>query len=943
MDKAFSPADIESKIYARWEASGFFAPSGKGPAYSIVIPPPNVTGTLHMGHAFQDTIMDALIRYHRMRGFDTLWQPGTDHAGIATQMVVERQLNAAGQSRTDIGREAFVERVWQWKEQSGGTIARQMRRLGASVDWTRDRFTMDPGLSKTVTEVFVRLYAEGLIYRGKRLVNWDPTLKTALSDLEVASSEENGNLWHLRYPAAEGTGFLVVATTRPETMLGDAAVAVHPDDERYRHWVGRRVRLPLADRDIPVIADSYVDPKFGSGCVKITPAHDFNDYEVGQRHSLPMINIFTPDAAINDAAPPAYRGLDRFEARARVVADLENLGLVERVEAHKLTVPRGERSGAVLEPLLTDQWFVDIKPLAEPAIRAVEDGSIRFVPDNWSSVYYEWMHKIKDWCISRQLWWGHRIPAWYDPDGRWYVARNEAEARAAHGIDPTTPLRQDDDVLDTWFSSALWPFSTQGWPAATPAFQTYYPTSVLVTGFDIIFFWVARMIMMGLKFTGQVPFREVYIHGLIRDHDGQKMSKSKGNVIDPLDLVDGISLDALLAKRTTGLMQPQMTPAIEKSTRKQFPQGIPAFGTDALRLCFARLATQSRELRFDMTRVEEYRNFCNKLWNGARYVLMNVENQDLGASGAGPSTGGTGGTGGFELSLADRWIQARLAAMLARVESGFAEYRLDTVANALYEFTWHEFCDWYLELSKAVLQSDTAGAAAKRGTRATLINTLEVLLRALHPLAPFISEEIWQRVRLCAGVAGDTIMRCPFPGAADLEVDAHAETEMRWVIDFIEGVRGIRGELDIAPSRKLEVLLQNAASRDTEYLGRNVHYLTRLAGIETPRTLGPAQAAPISAVAFVGTLEIMVPMAGLIDPAAELDRLAKQQRKADADLKKMESKLGNAEFAKNAPAEIVAKDRRRLAELRTEIAQLAAQIARVTALKDQGSSTSNES
>jgi valyl-tRNA synthetase len=922
MDKIYSPADIESRIYANWEASGYFAPSGRGPSYSIVIPPPNVTGTLHMGHAFQDTIMDALIRHRRMQGFNTLWQPGTDHAGIATQMVVERQLTALGQSRVELGREVFIDRIWQWKEKSGGQIANQMRRLGASVDWQRDRFTMDPGLSQAVTEVFVRLYQEDLIYRGKRLVNWDPVLKTALSDLEVVAEEENGSLWHLRYPLVDDGGFLVVATTRPETMLGDAAVAVHPDDERYRHLIGRRVRLPLTSRDIPVIGDAYVDPQFGSGCVKITPAHDFNDYEMAQRHGLPLINIMNPDASLNDEVPAAYRGLDRAAARTRVLADLEALGLVERIEPHKLTVPRGDRSNAVLEPLLTDQWFVDIKPLAEPAIRAVEAGHIRFVPDHWSAVYYEWMHKIKDWCISRQLWWGHRIPAWYDTDGRWYVGRNEAEVRAAHGIDPAVPLRQDEDVLDTWFSSALWPFSTQGWPEKTRALETYYPTSVLVTGFDIIFFWVARMVMMGLKFTGEVPFREIYVHGLIRDHDGQKMSKSKGNVIDPLDIVDGISLDELLAKRTSGLMQPQMKPAIERATRKQFPQGIPAFGTDALRLCFARLATQSRDLRFDMARVEEYRNFCNKLWNAARYVLMNVENQEVGGA-------------GLEYSLADRWIQSRLAAMLARVESGFAEYRLDVAANALYEFTWHEFCDWYVELSKAVLQSDSVGAAVKRGHRFTLINTLEALLRALHPLAPFISEEIWQRVRVSAGVAGETIMRCAFPSAAGVKADPQAEPEMRWVIAFVEGVRQIRSGMDIAPSRKLEVLLQNAAPRDAEYLGRNSHFLVRLAGIEPPRMLGGAQVAPISAVAFVGTLEILVPMAGLIDPAAELARLSRLQNKCGIDLKKLESKLSNADFAKNAPAEIVAKDQLRLAELRTEMSQLAAQIARVTALKGQ--------
>ena len=927
MDKAFSPADIEARIYAHWEASGYFAPSGQGPAYSIVIPPPNVTGTLHMGHAFQDTIMDALIRYRRMRGFDTLWQPGTDHAGIATQMVVERQLIAAGQSRAALGRDAFIERVWQWKEQSGGQIANQMRRLGASVDWQRDRFTMDPGLSQAVTEVFVRLHAEGLIYRGKRLVNWDPVLKTALSDLEVVAEEETGSLWHLRYPLVGDGGFLVVATTRPETLLGDAAIAVHPDDERYRHLIGRRVRLPLTSRDIPVIGDAYVDPAFGSGCVKITPAHDFNDYEVGQRHGLPLINIMNPDATLNDQVPDAYRGLDRIQARARVLADLTAQDLIERIEPHKLTVPRGDRSNAILEPLLTDQWFVDVKPLAEPAIRAVETGQIRFVPDNWSGVYFDWMHKIRDWCISRQLWWGHRIPAWYDPDGRCYVARSEAEARATHRIDASLPLRQDDDVLDTWFSSALWPFSTQGWPEKTRALDVYYPTSVLVTGFDIIFFWVARMIMMGLKFTSEVPFREVYVHGLIRDHDGQKMSKSKGNVIDPLDIVDGISLDALLAKRTSGLMQPQMKPAIEKATRKQFPQGIAAFGTDALRLCFARLATQSRDLRFDMTRVEEYRNFCNKLWNAARYVLMNVEHQEPAVPGAAAPDA--------QLSLADRWIQARLAAMLTRIESGFAEYRLDVVANALYEFTWHEFCDWYLELSKAVLQSDTAGASAKAGTRNTLIKTLEVLLRALHPLAPFISEEIWQRVRSSAGVAGDTIMRCAYPSAAGIDADPGAEPEMRWVIGFIEGVRQIRGELDIAPGRKLEVLLQNADSRDLEYLGRNLHYLVRLAGIDAPRVLPPAQAAPISAAALLGTLEILVPMAGLIDPAAELARLAKRHAKALIDLQKMEGKLGNPDFAKNAPPEVVAKDQQRLAELRMEIRQLAAQVAKVTRLKDQ--------
>jgi valyl-tRNA synthetase len=695
--------------------------------------------------------------------------------------------------------------------------------------------------------------------------------------------------------------------------------------------IGRQVRLPLADRDIPVIADNYVDPAFGSGCVKITPAHDFNDYEIGQRHGLPMINVMTLDAALNDEVPAPYRGLDRAAARERIIADLSALGLVDRIEAHKLMVPRGDRSNAVLEPLLTDQWFIDIKPLAAPAIQAVEDGRIRFVPDNWSGVYFEWMRHIKDWCISRQLWWGHRIPAWYDREGRWYVARSEAEVRAEHGLGPEVALRQDEDVLDTWFSSGLWPFSTQGWPRETRELKTYYPTSVLVTGFDIIFFWVARMIMMGLKFTGEVPFREVYVHGLIRDHDGQKMSKSKGNVIDPLDIVDGISIEELLAKRTTGLMQPQMKPAIEKATRKQFPQGIPAFGTDALRLTFAALATQSRDLRFDMAKVEGNRNFCNKLWNAARYVLMNVEGQE-GFPSAQP---GGAAPAPVELSLADRWIRSRLAAMLERIDAGFTGYRLDIVANALYEFTWNEFCDWYVELSKAALQSDTATAAQKYAARRTLIGTLETLLRALHPLAPFITEEIWQRVRVAAGVSGESVMLARFPAAADLPADTAAEPEMRWVMNFILGVRQIRGEMDIAPSRRLEVLLQNAGPADLEYLERNRHYLTRLAGIAEPRVLAPSDAAPISAAALVGSLEILVPMAGLIDPKAELDRLAKRQRRAETEFGKLQVKLANGDFARNAPADVVAKDQGRLSELRSEIDQLAKQVARVNALQAQ--------
>ncbi|HEX9772793.1 MAG TPA: valine--tRNA ligase, partial [Steroidobacteraceae bacterium] len=791
MDKSYSPGDIEARIYARWESAGWFAPAGRGAPYSIVIPPPNVTGTLHMGHAFQHTLMDALTRLHRMEGDRTLWQPGTDHAGIATQMVVERQLNLEGGTRTGIGREAFVERVWRWKEQSGDTIARQMRRLGVSVDWSRDRFTMDEGLSAAVTEVFVRLHEAGLIYRGHRLVNWDPVLHTALSDLEVVAEQEPGQIWHLRYPLADGDGHLVVATTRPETMLGDTAVAVHPDDERYRPLVGRQVRLPLTDRRVPVIADEYVDPAFGSGCVKITPAHDFNDYEIGRRHALPLINIFTADAALNDQVPPPYRGLDRFEARSRVVADLAAAGLLEKTEPHTLPVPRGDRSGAVLEPWLTDQWYVKVAPLAAPAIRAVEDGRIRFVPESWAKTYFQWMRNIQDWCISRQLWWGHRIPAWYDADGQVYVARSEAAARAAaaarHGRE--VELRRDEDVLDTWFSSALWPFSTLGWPQRSAELRDFYPTSVLVTGFDIIFFWVARMIMMGLEFAGDVPFREVYITGLIRDEHGEKMSKSKGNIIDPLDLIDGIDLESLVAKRTAGLMQPQMKSAIEKATRRQFPQGIPAYGTDALRFTFAALATMGRDIRFDLGRIEGYRNFCNKLWNASRYVLMNTE-QHAGEL-----------AGDCEYSVADRWIRGRLGRVLLAAREQLAAYRFDLAAQAMYEFVWYEFCDWYLELSKPALQSADATQALKRGTRRTLLATLEAALRMLHPLMPFVTEEIWQRVGPLAGAKGPSIMLAPYPRQEEFPADEAAERQIAALQSVVLGIRQIRGELDVPHAR----------------------------------------------------------------------------------------------------------------------------------------------
>ena len=919
MDKTYSPRDIEERVYGRWEAEGLFAPAGDGTPFSIVIPPPNVTGTLHMGHAFQDTIMDALTRYHRMQGDRTLWQPGTDHAGIATQMVVERQLNAEGQTRHQLGREAFNERVWRWKEESGGTIARQMRRLGCSVDWSRDRFTMDPGMSRAVQEAFIRLHAEGLIYRGKRLVNWDPVLKTAVSDLEVQAVEENGSLWHVRYPFADGKGHVTVATTRPETMLGDVAVAFHPDDERYKGLAGKALALPLTGREIPLLADEFVDPAFGTGCVKLTPAHDFNDYEVGQRLGLPLINILTADARIGDEAPLAYRGLDRFEARKRIIHDLEAAGLLEKVEPHRLTMPRGDRSGAVVEPWLTDQWYVRIAPLAEPAIRAVEDGRIRFVPSNWDRTYFEWMRNIKDWCISRQLWWGHRIPAWYAPDGTIYVGASEDDVRNRHALSPSLPLRQDEDVLDTWFSSALWPISTLGWPDKTKELATYYPTSVLVTGFDIIFFWVARMVMFGMHFTGEVPFREVYIHGLIRDHEGQKMSKSKGNVIDPLDIVDGIGLEELVAKRTTGLMQPQLAPAIERATRKQFPQGIPASGTDALRFTFASLATLSRDLRFDLGRVEGYRNFCNKLWNAARFVVMSTEVELP----AGPET----------LSVQDRWIRSRLAATTAAMREGFTKFRFDLAAQAAYEFTWYEFCDWYLEFSKPVLQSRDTDAAALRATRRTLLETLETLLRLLHPLMPFITEEIWQRIAPNVGKTGRSIMVEPYPALDASQVDAEAEAEAKWSMSSILGVRGIRGEFDIAPSHQTVVYIENASAEDRRRFDASASAICRLAGISEVRWLPQGEQAPQSATASVGDMKIHVPMAGLIDVDAELARLGKRRSKVEQELARATTKLGNDSFVRNAPAEVVAQERERLEGFKRELAQLAEQHERVASLR----------
>jgi valyl-tRNA synthetase len=917
MDKSYQPNDIEERIYASWEEAGYFAPRGNGEPYCIMIPPPNVTGTLHMGHAFQDTIMDALTRYKRMQGCRALWQPGMDHAGIATQMVVERLLSSEGTSRRELGREQFVERVWQWKEQSGGQIANQLRRLGGSVDWSRDRFTMDEGLSRAVTEVFVALYDEGLIYRGKRLVNWDPVLHTALSDLEVLSADEAGHLWHFRYPLASGDGHLVVATTRPETMLGDSAVAVHPDDDRYRDLVGQEVILPIVGRRIPIIADDYVDPEFGTGCVKITPAHDFNDYDIGKRHDLAMYNVLTDDAAMNDEVPETYRGLDRFEAREAIVAEFESLGLLEKTEPYTVKIPRGDRSHAVVEPYLTDQWYVSIKPLAEPAIAAVENGDIRFVPENWSKTYFEWMYNIQDWCISRQLWWGHRIPAWYDDDGNIYVGHSEDAVRDKHGLGSDVKLRQDDDVLDTWFSSALWPFSTLGWPEKNKALDDFYPGSVLVTGFDIIFFWVARMIMMGIKFMGDVPFREVYIHGLIRDQDGQKMSKSKGNVLDPLDLIDGVDLDTLLAKRTTGLMQEHLKPKIEKATRKQFPNGIDRYGADALRFTFASLATTGRDIRFDLGRIEGYKNFCNKLWNAARYVLMNTEELD---------------DGDVELSSADRWIHARFHETVRYVHRNFDGYRLDLVAQAIYEFTWHEFCDWYLELSKPVLQSEASSAAARRGTRRTLIEILEGLLRLLHPIMPFVTEEIWQQVAPRAGIEAPTIMLQPYPQPATGETDNTAVADIEWLKQFILGVRQIRGEMDIPPGKPLPVILENASEADVRRANEHASLLQRVGRVESVTLLGDGEEPPAAATALLDQLRLLVPMKGIIDVDAERKRLGKQLEKLRTDLDRARAKLDNPNFVNNAPANVVTQEKQRAAEFERQAAQLSEQLEKLDEL-----------
>ena len=924
MDKTFEPQSIEQQCYKSWEEAGLFKASGSGDPYCILLPPPNVTGSLHMGHGFQQTIMDALTRYHRMKGDNTLWQVGTDHAGIATQMVVERQLNAQGKTRHDLGREDFIKKVWEWKEHSGGTITGQMRRLGTSPDWSREVFTMDEDLSKAVTEVFVKLHEEGLIYRGKRLVNWDPVLHTAVSDLEVLNEEEDGHMWHMRYPLADGSGELVVATTRPETMLGDTAVAVHPDDERYQGFIGKEIKLPITGRLIPVIADDYVDQEFGTGCVKITPAHDFNDYDMGKRHNLPMINILTDDAKINDDAPEAYRGLDRFDARKQIVADLDAQGVLVKIEPHKLKVPRGDRTGAVIEPYLTDQWYVAVESLAKPAIEAVESGEIRFVPENWNKTYYQWMHNIQDWCISRQLWWGHRIPAWYDENGNVFVGRTEEEVREKHGLGSDVTLSQDDDVLDTWFSSALWPFATMGWPEETPDLETFVPSSVLVTGFDIIFFWVARMIMMTKKFTGKIPFKDIYITGLIRDENGDKMSKSKGNVLDPIDLIDGIDIESLVTKRTAGMMQPQLAEKIAKRTRKQFPDGIQAYGTDALRFTFAAMASTSRDINFDMARVEGYRNFCNKIWNASRFVLMNTEEHDTGRDG-----------GEMVLSMADRWIWAKFQQTLIEFEKALEDYRFDIAAQTVYEFTWNQFCDWYLELTKPVLNNDASTEAEKRGTRHTLINVLESLLRLLHPLMPFITDTIWQRVVPLSALKveeGASIMVQAFPEVDAAKQDDKVLADIEWVKKFIVGIRNIRGEMDISPNKPLNALLKNVSDEDARRLDAAKAFLDKLSKLETVTILKDGEEAPASATALVGEMEILIPMAGLIDKDAELARITKAMEKIEKDVSRTRGKLGNEKFVSNAPEAVIEKERAKLEEGEKALAKLKEQFETIKAL-----------
>ncbi len=974
MEKSFEPAQIESKWYARWEASGAFQPSGQGEPYCVLLPPPNVTGTLHMGHAFQQTVMDMLVRYQRMRGKNTLWQVGTDHAGIATQKIVENQLAVEGKTRHDLGRDAFVERVWKWKEESGSTITNQMRRIGTAADWTRERFTMDEGLSAAVRKVFIDWYRAGLIYRGNRLVNWDPALGTAVSDLEVNNVERDGHMWSIRYPVTGSEDSLVVATTRPETMLGDVAVAVHPEDERYAQLVGKTLTLPLSGRQIPVIADDYVDREFGTGCVKITPAHDFNDYAIGMRHKLPLITIFTLDAKVNDEAPEKYRGLDRYDARKAVLADLDAAGLLVETKAHKLQVPVSQRSDAVIEPMLTDQWFVDLtsevqadgrpggrKAITEPALQAVRSGEIKFVPESWTTTYTQWLDNIQDWCISRQLWWGHRIPAWYDEADNIFVGEDEADARAHAITAPVGAMRQDEDVLDTWFSSALWPFSTLGWPGDGPVRnqhgeivanweqdQIFLPSAVLVTGFDIIFFWVARMVMATKYFTGRIPFHEVYINAIVRDAEGRKMSKSKGNTLDPLDLIDGIELVPLLEKSTKSLLIPQVRAKVEKRIRKDYPDGIPSIGTDALRFTFAALASYSRTINFDIKRAEGYKAFCNKLWNAARFVLMNLASpQPSGEGGAqarGEGSGEAQHSGSPVPSAqpvsrgerasqpateAERWILTRLKQTLAEVEQHFTTYRFDHLAQALYEFVWNEYCDWFLELSKPALNGEDAVAAAS--TRHTLLVVLESVLRALHPIIPFITEEIWQGVGPKLGLTEASLMERPWPRAGEIVADNAATAEIEWFKSVLSGIRRIRSEMNIPPGKTIPLLFADGDTNDRVRVAKFATQISFLARTEAPQWIETGADEPATAAAVVGSLRVLIPLAGLIDGEAEKARLAKEMNRIDVEIRKCEGKLGNANFVANAPAEVVAQERQRITDWNITLAALREQAQKLTA------------
>ena len=910
MEKNYSPNDIEQACYTLWETHRYFEPNGEGKPYCIMLPPPNVTGSLHMGHGFQHTLIDTMIRYQRMMGRRTLWQPGTDHAGIATQLVVETQLEKQGLSRKNMNRDEFLDRVWQWKAESGGQITSQMRRIGSSADWTRERFTLNKGLSDAVYKVFVQLYEEGLIYRGTRLVNWDPKLGTAISDLEVLAEEELGSLWHIKYPILDSDDFIVIATTRPETLLGDVAVAVNPHDARYQHLIGKQVQLPLCDRTIPIIADEYVEQEFGSGCVKITPAHDFNDYEVGKRHDLPVINILTKRATINKNAPLAYQTLDRFEARERIIADLTAMDLLVKIEPHHSKIPRGEKSGVVIEPLLTDQWYVKTKPLAAPAIEAVRKGDIQFVPKNWSKTYYQWMENIEDWCISRQLWWGHRIPAWYDNHGHIYVGYSENDVRFKYKLDDNTPLTQDEDVLDTWFSSALWPFSSLGWPEKTLDLEQFYPTSVLFTGFDIIFFWVARMIMMGLKFTGKIPFKQIIITGLICDSEGKKMSKSKGNVLDPIDIIDGISLHDLLKKRTTNLMINSVKDKITKQTKKTYPNGIPAYGTDALRFTFCSLASQSRQVRFDLNRVDGYRNFCNKLWNAARFVLLSTQDgNDL-------------DDGAFQYSAADEWILSLLQKTIGQCHEHLANYRFDLLANQLYEFVWHEYCDWYLELAKVVLFDDSVYPPLKRGTRRTLTHVLTQILKLLHPIIPYITEALWQRITKISTDNSETIMLCAYPQIEPHLVHPTAESEFEWIKSMIQAVRTLRSEIGISPAKPVPIILCHLDADLKHKVKQHQKILQTLGKIsqievETERDKQAAYASTL-----VGTLEILIPISGLIDKEAELARLDKELAKLNKDIEYGQSKLNSREFMEKAPSDLITSVKDKLEQTRNAIEKL---------------------